>query len=55
VKFKIVNPKHSWHFAYAHQTFEVAEGYDPDHPQVPAMTSFGRTWFDIDVIEFIED
>lgn len=54
-RIKITNPQFAWHQAFAGREFEVCEGFNPEHPQYPVMTSQGRTWFNADAVTVIEE
>jgi hypothetical protein len=55
MRIKITNPQFGWHREFVDQEFEVCEGYDPNHPQYPVMTSYGRTWFNVAAVTVIEE
>lgn len=55
MRIKITKPKHSWHIEFFEQEFEVCEGFNPEHPQYPVMTKYGRTWFDSDAVTVLSD
>lgn len=54
MRIKITSPQHHWHRVFKDQEFEVCEGYDPNHPQYPVMTSMGRTWFNENAVTVLE-
>jgi len=55
-KFRIIPGKgHFWYEEFHDKILEVCEGYDPDHDQLPTMTDDGRTWFNCDAVEILED
>lgn len=55
MKIRITKPQHLWHHEFRGKIFEVCEGYNPNHPQYPVMTKYGRTWFDFDACTIIEE
>lgn len=51
-KFKVI-VGNVWSKEFVDSTLEICEGYDPEHHQYPAMTKYGRTWFDKDKVQLL--